>query len=96
MRRALRKKRKSAWSETVLLAAGRQFQFALEHVKEPLCGRGAERSIRSELRRHLREARAQLRRCMDHKIHTRSTRQWRAYERVRRVQQVIRLQAASR
>jgi hypothetical protein len=77
-------------------AVGRQFQLAFEYVEKPLCRRRSQRSIRRELRRHLRKARAQLRPGMNHKIYAGRARQGRPYERVWRLQQVIRLQAASR
>ena len=95
MRRTLRQKGESPRCKNVFLAARPQFQFAFKHIDETLCRRGSQRAPSRKLRSHLREARAQLRRCMDHKLHACCAGEWRANESVWSLQQVVRLQAAS-
>ena len=69
VRRALRQIGKSARREDVRLAAGLQLQLAFEHIEKTLRRRWTQQSPGRELRGHLREARAQLRRSVDDELH---------------------------
>lgn len=82
-------------AQQVSFIADGQFQFALKYIEKALRGRGAERATRRKLPRHLREPGAELRRYMNHELDSGGAGQRRADEGVRRLQQVIRPQAAS-
>jgi hypothetical protein len=69
-------------------------EVTVENVDESLGRRWAKRPAGSELRCHLRKARSELRRDMHDEVDIRRAGQRRADECVRRLQQVIRLQAA--
>ena len=76
-------------------AAGSQLQFAFQQIEKPLRRRGSQRTSRLKLGGHLRKLRTQLWRNVDDEVHAIRAGKRRADECIRRVQQVILLQAAS-
>jgi hypothetical protein len=95
MLRTLGQIRKTSRAKNFFALACGQLHFAVEHIKKALCRRRPERSARGKLRSHLRKARAQLRRHVDDELDILRFWQRRADKRVRRLEQVICLQAAS-
>jgi hypothetical protein len=86
----------SAFSEKVGLAIDREFDFAIENVKEALRRGGTKLTAGNELGGHLRETCAQARANVDDELHASGAGQRGADEGVWRLQQVIVLQTASR
>ena len=75
---------------------GFQFELAFEDIEKALRRRGARACPGGELGGHLREARAELRRSMDHELHALGAGKRRADKRVRGLKQVIGFETASR
>ena len=79
----------------MFLARCVQPEFTLKHVDKALCRGGPKHSTRAKFSSHLRKARTQLRRNVNYKLHALCTGKRRTDECIRRLQQMIRLQAAS-
>jgi hypothetical protein len=92
---ALGQIRKSAFPEEVIAALGVQLQLAFQNKQDSLRRRRTENATGQKFRRHLREARSHSGRGVDDEIHAIRTGQGRANKRVRRLDQVIGLKAAT-